>query len=125
MSLDTEKSTVLVAEDEACLLYMTQVVLKQEGYTVLSASDAEEALYIAETYTGNIDLLLTDMRLPTMDGANLSIKFRETHPESKVVYMSAYPKVELQERLPDETILSKPFCVGTLCDTISMSLQCE
>lgn len=124
MSLDAERgnTTILLADDEECLLMFTRIVLVEMGYNVLSARTAEEALMHVQSHAGNIDLLLTDMRMPTMGGERLSLEFRKVNPTSKVVYMTAYPPEEMVLRFPSETILYKPFSPNLLCETIKGSL---
>lgn len=119
-----ENVTILVVDDEECLLNLAQIVLVKEGYTVLSAITTTEALCIAQSYAGEIDLLLTDMRMPNMDGATLSLELRKFYPNFKVVYMTAFSRDEVARQLPKETVLSKPFTLNMLCDTVRDSLAC-
>lgn len=117
--------TVLVVDDEECVLKFTQVVLVRQGYTVLGAGSPAEALKIAQSYAGKIDLLLTDMRMPIMDGMILSAKIRTLHPNLNVVYMTASSPADVALRLPNEIVLSKPFSAKYLCEKIRDSLfQC-
>ncbi len=115
-------ATVLVADDEECVLNLTRIVLKKQGYNVLTASNAREALRIAREHAGDIDLLLTDMRMPGMDGAMLSAEFKNPHPNSRVVCMTACLPSEVEQKFPDVAVLFKPFCPNSLCDAVKDSL---
>ncbi len=106
--------TVLVADDEECLLSLIRVYLEQQGYRVLASDSALEALRIAEEYACVIDVLITDMRMPGMDGATLSNKFLKLYPDATVVCMSAFPTEELIARVPYARLLSKPFVLDHL-----------
>lgn len=124
MSDGTAKpATILLADDEDCLRNLTDIVLKEQGYTVLAAADAIEALELAARHDGPIDLLLTDMRMPDMDGDELAVEFRKSFPLSKVVFMTAYLPSDMKKQLPNEIILSKPFQIDELCDTIKDTLN--
>ena len=82
--------TVLIAEDELSVRSLAQRVLRGLGYTVLTASNGEEALRVAETYNGEIHLLLTDVVMPQMGGKPLATVLREKRPELKVLFSSGY-----------------------------------
>ena len=82
--------TILLVEDEEQVLNMAALQLEDLGYIVLAAHTPAEALYIAETYSGNIDLLITDVVLPELDGRELTINLSAIRPELKCIYMSGY-----------------------------------
>jgi len=69
-------ATILLVEDEEILLELTKTVLESQGYTVLCANTPEKALKIAQTYEGHIDLLLTDIMMPLMNGNDLAQKIK-------------------------------------------------
>ncbi len=116
--LGVNNKTVLVVDDEECLLDVTNHFLKGRGYDVLMASTAAEALRIMRDRTGEIDLLLTDMRMPEMEGPKLVSEFQESFPHASVVYMTAYAQYEPQVQITKEPIFFKPFCMNALCDTV-------
>jgi two-component system, cell cycle sensor histidine kinase and response regulator CckA len=118
-----KKATILVADDESCLLRLTHSFLTQHGYDVLTGLGPEDALQIAERHAGSIDLLLTDVRMPNMDGPTLLQKVREVHPKSKVIFMTAYSPEEMNKMIPDETIVQKPFELGHLCEVVRSTLE--
>jgi len=82
--------TVLVVEDEQSILNLCKLMLERNGYNVLAALTINEALAIAKNYNGTIDLLLTDVIMPEMNGAELSKKLNALRPELKTLYMSGY-----------------------------------
>ena len=121
-ALDTNKFTVLVAEDDEALQKLTRIVLQRQGFNVLMAGNAEEALHLARTYGRGVDLLLTDMCMPGMPGSALGSEFKKAHPEAKVVYMTAYAANEVARTLPGETVIFKPFCLNHFSAVVRDSL---
>jgi signal transduction histidine kinase/DNA-binding response OmpR family regulator len=82
--------TVLVVDDEPLLRGLVVEMLDPLGYHVLVASNGEEALKVCNSFNGRIDLLLTDVIMPGMNGRELAEKFVIKRPETKVIYMSGY-----------------------------------
>jgi CheY-like chemotaxis protein len=82
--------TILVVEDEGAVRDLVRLVLCQQGYQVLEATDGGRALRLAEQQPGVIDLVLTDMIMPVMNGHELATRLEALHPELKVLYMSGY-----------------------------------
>ena len=82
--------TILVAEDEESVLRLIKYLLTVRGYRVLDAVDGRDALRLFEQYRGSIDLLLTDMVMPGMNGRELADKVLSSKPDLKVIYMSGY-----------------------------------
>lgn len=86
-----EGYTVLVAEDEPDLLLILGNMLEKIGLTVLRASNGNEALALQDEYDGVIDLLITDVVMPEVDGVKLAELFLSLRPNTKVIFMSGYP----------------------------------
>jgi PAS domain S-box-containing protein len=82
--------TILVVEDEEQVRTMIVTVLRRQGYDVMVAENAGEALLLCEKHPGKIDLLLTDVVMPQMSGPELSKRLTATRPETKVLCMSGY-----------------------------------
>lgn len=82
--------TLLMAEDNEVVKNMASSVLARQGYTVHKASSGEEALMLLESLSGRVDLLITDVVMPGMNGRELYTKVAERFPEIRVVYMSGY-----------------------------------
>ena len=86
----TGSETVLIAEDDGQVRKMAVKTLERHGYTVLSAANGEEAVDIAETYSGPIHLLLTDVVMSGISGGETAERLKGVRPEIKVLYMSGY-----------------------------------
>jgi two-component system cell cycle sensor histidine kinase/response regulator CckA len=82
--------TVLLVEDEPGVRHLARDVLSRYGYRVIEAADGAEALRLAEGHAEPIDLLLTDVVMPGMSGAELAARFRALHPGVPVLYASGY-----------------------------------
>lgn len=82
--------TVLVVEDDEMLLEIEIAMLEQQGYNVLSAETAHLAQTLAQQHCGQIDLLLTDVVMPEMNGRELAMTLNDAFPTMKVLYMSGY-----------------------------------
>lgn len=103
-------STILVVEDEPAIRNLVVTTLGHEGYRVLYASSGEEALAIADTDHGHIDLLLTDRTMPDMAGIELAVALLRKQPHLPVVVMSSDDRDEVPniDERPVQ-ILAKPF----------------
>ena len=111
------KETVLVVEDEEGVRDVAVECLRAKGYTVLSATDANQALYLAGQHPGPLHLLLTDLVLPGMSGRDLAGQLAAQRPETKVVYMSGYVRdafLSKTELPPGTEFLQKPFSPSLL-----------
>jgi CheY-like chemotaxis protein len=82
--------TIMVVEDEAILRELVCGVLKSRGYQVLEAATGRDALALANVHAGPVDLLLTDVVMPKMNGPELAARMTLERPEIKVLYMSGY-----------------------------------
>jgi two-component system cell cycle sensor histidine kinase/response regulator CckA len=98
----------LVVEDERPVRDLLATVLRREGFTVLSAATAEEAVELEQAHP--IDCLLTDVILPGMSGPDLARAIRERSPSVKVVFMSGYTGSLLTEGdMAEAEFIQKPF----------------
>jgi CheY-like chemotaxis protein len=107
-----DEGTVLLVEDEPAILQMTVMMLETTGYTVLSAPGSEGALTLAEKYDGDINLLITDVIMPDMNGRELAEKLKRMYPEIKILFMSGYTaNVIAHHGVLDEGVnfIQKPF----------------
>ncbi len=82
---------ILLVEDESILLKMTTQMLEETGYTVIPANTPEEAIRLAREFEGNIDLLITDVIMPEMNGRDLARNLVSISPGIKRLFMSGYP----------------------------------
>ena len=90
--------TILLVEDELAVLRVTTRQLERHGYTVLAASTPGEGLRLAREHAGEIDLLLTDVVMPGMNGRDLAAALQEICPHVRCLYMSGYPADVISQR---------------------------
>ena len=116
---DTE--TILIVEDQESVRDLLKTFLEQRGYTVLAAQDGEEAKCLFYDYPNDIDLLVTDVVLPGMDGSGVARLFLERRPTTQVLFISGFG----EEVLPDASaaFLRKPFHLEELATTVRGLLQ--
>ncbi len=106
------KETILIVEDEKEVLKLCQYSLVPRGYNVLTASQPKEALSICEKHPGPIDLLVTDVIMPTMNGKELSERIAQLRPAIKILFMSGYTADVITRRdLLEKNVnyIQKPF----------------
>jgi two-component system, cell cycle sensor histidine kinase and response regulator CckA len=118
--------TVLLVEDEVGVRGVAQQILQSAGYTVLAASDGEEAVRLSAQRAGPIHLLLTDVVMPGMSGPELARRLAAMRPALKVMYMSGYPEDAIIRRDlldPRTVFLPKPFTRETLVRKVRESLD--
>ncbi len=104
--------TILVVEDDPPLRKLIRTVLEKEGYHVIEARNGVEAADVAREHQVRIDLVLTDVEMPHMDGFELVERLRQIRPETKVLYMTgAHDKVPVRGGLKESSLpyLYKPF----------------
>lgn len=109
--------TVLVVDDEPALLAFTQRLLQKLGYTVLAAASPREALRMAASFNGRIDLLLSDVVLPEINGRELYEQLSALRPDIKVLFMSGYTANAVGDREMLEKglhFVQKPFTSAEL-----------
>lgn len=89
--------TILLVEDEERVREVMELTLRLSGYHVLSVNSSLDALEMIDNYAGTIHLMVTDFALPFMNGADLAAKLRRARPEAKILYVSGFPKQDVQE----------------------------
>ena len=112
----SDRTPILVAEDEAMLRLITVEVLQDAGFEVYEAADGAEALDLLKTHPA-IELLVSDIKMPRMDGYALVEAGLAFRPELKVLLMTGYsqePPAFIQQ-IQDIQILRKPFNLERLC----------
>jgi PAS domain S-box-containing protein len=115
------RETILLVEDEAVILNMGMVSLQRLGYTVLVAATPTVAMRIARDYPDVINLLITDVILPDLDGMELARRVRELRPDIHCLYMSGYTADVISDRgVLDESVhfIQKPFTISALAAKI-------
>ncbi len=121
------KATILIAEDQAQVREILELGLSQTGYQLLIAKDGEEAVELAKSHNGHIDLLLTDAIMPKMHGCLLATEVRKLFPELRVVVMSGLPESETisedEEKVEIDAYVDKPFSIRKLVELINGILE--
>jgi DNA-binding response OmpR family regulator len=112
--LGAHQSVILVADDEALIRNLVTLLLQHDGYFVLSAADGHEGLELSRKYPGAIDLLITDMEMPRMNGTDLCGHLMEERPGIKVLVMSGKDISEIIRQNANMPFLPKPFNGETL-----------
>jgi DNA-binding response OmpR family regulator len=113
-SSGVNQSVILVADDEALVRNLVTLLLQHEDYFVLSAADGNEGLELSRNYPGKIDLLITDMDMPRMNGTDLCGHLMEERPGIKVLVMSGKDMSEIVRQNANMSFLPKPFDGETL-----------
>ncbi len=124
--LPTGSGTVLLVEDESSVLRLASRFLEILGYSVLPAESPAEALHIARDHTGNLDLLMTDVVMPEMNGRQLFEELTALRPEVPCLYMSGYTADIIARRnvLEDDvSFLQKPFSMRELAVAVEKVLR--
>ncbi len=109
-------STILVVEDDAIVRMLIVDVLEELDYKVLEADGSEQALEILVDTTRHIDLMMTDVGLPGMDGRELALEARKMRPELPILFASGYAE---SIDVPDGMhVIGKPFSIDELRDKV-------
>lgn len=119
--LEGNNETVLIVEDNAAILKLTQRMLKRLGYRVLGANSPQKAIAMARNHPEPIDLLLTDVIMPESNGRDLALRMEGICPRIKVLYMSGYTSNIIVNRGvldEDVVLLQKPFSKNELASKI-------
>jgi two-component system, cell cycle sensor histidine kinase and response regulator CckA len=109
--------TVLLAEDEDVVRTLVREMLEDSGYSVLEASSAEAAIDVSKAHGGEIDLLLTDVVMPGMNGPALAKELSETRPTMRVLYTSGFTNSAVADQgvaVEETAFLAKPFSSAAL-----------
>ncbi len=120
------EGVVLLVEDEAPVRAFASRALRMRGYTVLEAESAEDALRTLEDPTLEIDVFVTDVVMPGLDGPTWVKQALEARPNVRVVFVSGYAEdclSEEQGRIPNSVFLPKPFSLNDLAATVQGQLH--
>ncbi len=116
---------ILFVEDEDAVRGVAARLLRARGYEVIEACDGEEALMLAEQYAGQIDLLISDVIMPGLDGPTLLKKARHFLGSAPVMFISGYAEAEFSDLLEGETgvtFLPKPLDIKILAERVKQQL---
>ena len=120
----TGQGIVLLVEDEDTVRSIGARALKSRGFTVLEATTGQEALEIVEENNGKIDLIISDVVMPEMDGPTMFAELRKRGVKAKVVFVSGYAEEAFAKNLPEGEFgfLPKPFSIKQLIETVKTHL---
>ena len=117
---------ILFVEDEAAVRGIAARLLRQRGYDVIEAADGEEALALAEEHAGTIDMMISDVIMPGLDGPALLKKARPYLGDAPVLFISGYAESDFSDLLQDEvgvSFLPKPLDIKTLAERVKQELH--
>jgi two-component system cell cycle sensor histidine kinase/response regulator CckA len=121
----TGQGTILLVEDEEGLRALNARGLTSRGYTVLEAGNGREAIEAFDRH-GHVDLVVSDVVMPGMDGPTLLKELRGRNPEIKIIFVSGYAEEAFSKNLPSEeqyTFLAKPFTLKQLVAEVKKTLM--
>ncbi len=119
---------ILFVEDEAAVRLIAAKLLRQRGYDVIEAADGEEALLLAEEHAGTIDMMISDVIMPGLDGPSLLKRARPYLGDAPVMFISGYAESDFSDLLQDEvgvSFLPKPLDIKTLAERVKQELRGE
>ena len=121
----TGEGTILLVEDEEGLRQLNARGLTSRGYTVLEAGNGVEAIEVLEKSDGQIDLVVSDVVMPEMDGPTLMRELRSRNPGLKIIFVSGYAEDAFQKHLPADgkyAFLAKPFTLKQLVNAVKETM---
>ena len=121
----TGSACILLVEDEDAVRTFSQRALINKGYDVITAENGADALEVLAAHDGQaIDLLITDVMMPDMDGPTLAKTMRESHADLSIIFISGYTEDKLKDHMDDKiTFLPKPFTLKQLAEKVKDSLS--
>jgi PAS domain S-box-containing protein len=125
-TLPRGRETVLLVEDEPAVRRISAKMLGDLGYEVLEAENGVKALESLQSLRGDVNVLLTDVLMPEMDGKQLVEQVTQIWPQIKIVFTSGYPEAHLKLRnawIANHTLLQKPFIMAELASSIRRVLD--
>jgi two-component system cell cycle sensor histidine kinase/response regulator CckA len=120
----TGQGIILLVEDEEGLRALNARGLKSRGYTVLEAGNGVEAIEVLDK-EGDVDLVVSDVVMPEMDGPTLLKELRRRKPDVKVIFVSGYAEEAFQKNLPEQEqyeFLAKPFTLKQLVSKVKETM---
>jgi two-component system cell cycle sensor histidine kinase/response regulator CckA len=121
----TGQGTILLVEDEEGLRGLNARGLVSRGYTVLEAGNGVEAIEVLEQHGGKVDLVVSDVVMPEMDGPTLLKELRKRDPETKIIFVSGYAEDAFEKNLPEGgqfAFLPKPFTLKQLVAAVKETM---
>lgn len=120
----SKQGTILVVDDEPAIRSLIRHALAPQGYTILLASGGREALQLCTAHQGPIQLLLTDLLMPGMNGLELALKVQAIRPQTRILYLSESSVVGgAFADEPHLAFLPKPFSLEALLNIVRKVLH--
>ena len=124
-SLGSHQPVILVADDEVMIRNLVTILMQLEGYLVVTAADGQEGLELSRKFSGKIDLVITDMEMPRLNGSDLCSHLLEERPGIKILVMSGSDMAEIVEANIHMQFLPKPFDGETIKKRVREILGCS
>jgi PAS domain S-box-containing protein len=126
-STTTATADILIVDDESSIRALARRILERHGYVVREAKNGADALRLMEETSTPVDLLLSDVVMPGMDGRELARRFTQSSPTTRVLLMSGYSEIGEDARagvgpIEDEAFLEKPFTAQQLLDAVRKAI---
>ena len=121
----TGHGTILLVEDEEGLRALNARGLKSRGYNVIEAGNGVEAIEVLASQGGGVDLVVSDVVMPEMDGPTLLKELRKDNPDLKIIFVSGYAEDAFEKSLPDSSqynFLAKPFTLKQLVSAVKEAM---
>ena len=121
LPLPRGNETILVVDDESLIRNLVKDILRPLGYTMLEADSGAEAIQASDAFAGRIDILLTDVIMPGMNGRELAEAITARRPKIKTIYMSGYTDNAIARHGvlgPDVVLIEKPITAEKLCSVL-------
>jgi len=125
MTDDASTRTILVVDDDSAVRRVAARMLRAFGFNVLEAHGGTAAISVSSAHDGAIDLLLTDIVLPGMNGVQLATRIADQRPGVAVVFMSGYPEVDAVRYgvlAPNYPFIHKPFTADDLVQAVEAAI---
>ncbi len=116
-------ATILLVDDDEAIRRLVQRVLSDHPYEIIEARDGAEALDLASAHDGPIQLLLTDIIMPKLNGLVLAERLAQQRPETAVLFISGHVEASLvSQDHPDAVFLQKPFTAACLVEAVKAAI---
>jgi CheY-like chemotaxis protein len=113
-------AVILVVDDDESIRNLVSMVLTSSGHNIITAANGAEAVAVYRSFTSQIDLVITDLNMPTMDGVQEILRIRMTNPDAKFICMTG----DSADRCPEGVVLlNKPFAVTELLSYVDQLLR--
>ncbi len=125
-AIQNNNDSILLIEDEACVIDVVRIILKRMGYHVIEAMTGKEAINITRTFEGTIGLALLDISLPDTEGGLLYPLIMEARPDLKVIVCSGYSEDGPTREILDagaHDFIQKPFTIQALSEKLNKVLN--